>query len=226
MTVVGEQGENGVQRSVQDEVARLEAERLRRLQHGGTTSALLGQRRPRSSGDASGVDATAQVATAAGRDSLRQETREALWADEDDDEHKTADEHGDAVGAQAEQELEMKMAPSPGPEAVQTVEEDGEDAEFDETEQYWSAEDYGYSELAEYEPSYYTDYVKEELEEVQQQRTPSGFIPMYTGTEKRLPGGPVFGWSVGAQQGGYGGWGTVPKPTVKMERKLKVEPTG
>ncbi|EGZ09650.1 hypothetical protein PHYSODRAFT_263235, partial [Phytophthora sojae] len=80
-------------------------------------------------------------------------------------------------------------------------------------------------ELAEYEPSYYTDYVKEEPEEVQQQRTPSGFIPMYTGTEKRLPGGPVFGWSVGAQQGGYGGWGTVPKPTVKMGRKVKVEPT-
>ncbi|KAE9088680.1 hypothetical protein PF010_g19290 [Phytophthora fragariae] len=150
MTVDGEHGENEELRTVQDEVARLEAERLRRMQPGGTTSALLGQQRPRSSGDASGTGTTAQVATAAGRDTLRQETMDALWADEDEDEHKTADEQGDAARAQEEQELEMRTAPSPNPEAVQTGKDNGGEADPVGTERYWSAGDYGYGEPSGY----------------------------------------------------------------------------
>ncbi|KAE9010330.1 hypothetical protein PR001_g15116 [Phytophthora rubi] len=95
-------GEGSVeQRAVQEEVARLEAERLRRAgEIGGSATS--------SAGDEIGTGTAAKVTSAAGRRSLRQEMMGDLWADEEEDEFKDADEEREGDGAQAELEPEEK----------------------------------------------------------------------------------------------------------------------
>ncbi|KAJ8548510.1 hypothetical protein ON010_g11163 [Phytophthora cinnamomi] len=122
MVGFGDEGETAEHRSVQEEVARLEAERLRRTQGTGeTTSDRLGEQRPRSSGDAGRMDATAPVTTAAGHETMRQEMMGDLWADEEDDEFKDADDGREDDDARAVQEPEVKTEPVPHPDEQQEV---------------------------------------------------------------------------------------------------------
>ncbi|EGZ27541.1 hypothetical protein PHYSODRAFT_247089 [Phytophthora sojae] len=67
-------------------------------------------------------------------------------------------------------------------------------------------------------------YVKDEPEEVPT-HSPSGFVPVYTETERRLLNPPMYGWCVGARPGAYGGWGTVVKTEPKVKQQVKVEPS-
>ncbi|GMF19548.1 unnamed protein product [Phytophthora fragariaefolia] len=112
MSEVGEGDRSGEQRTVQEEVARLEAERLRRTSG---TGAQTSTEQPSSSGDASGTGTTVKVTSAAGRESLRQETVGDLWADEEENEYKDAQEERDGDGARAEHRAEEeRTVPNPG----------------------------------------------------------------------------------------------------------------
>ncbi|KAE9070846.1 hypothetical protein PF010_g26108, partial [Phytophthora fragariae] len=217
MSGVGE-GEGSVeQRTVQEEVARLEAERLRRAgEIGGSASATS------SAGDEIGTGTAAKVTSAAGRRSLRQEMMGDLWADEEGDEFKDAEEEREEDGAQAELEPEEKRT-VPDADEHRDRDAEGLSGSTPAPGVYWS-QVFGYDDPMPVEESplrsFYGAYVKEEPREVPS-RSPSGFIPLYTGTERRLPNPPMYGWSVGAQAGYHGGWGATVKtePTVKQDVK-------
>ncbi|KAE8977653.1 hypothetical protein PF005_g17318 [Phytophthora fragariae] len=217
MSGVGE-GEGSVeQRTVQEEVARLEAERLRRAgEIGGSASATS------SADDEIGTGTAAKVTSAAGRRSLRQEMMGDLWADEEGDEFKDAEEEREEDGAQAELEYEEKRT-VPDADEHRDRDAEGLSGSTPAPGVYWS-QGFGYDDPMPVEESplrsFYGAHVKEEPREVPS-RSPSGFIPLYTGTERRLPNPPMYGWSVGAQAGYYGGWGATVKtePTGKQDVK-------
>ncbi|KAE9014034.1 hypothetical protein PR001_g15239, partial [Phytophthora rubi] len=221
MSGVGE-GEGSVeQRTVHEEVARLEAERLRRAgEIGGSASATS------SAGDEIGTGTTAKVTSAAGRRSLRQEMMGDLWADEEGDEFKDAEGEREEDGAQAELEPEEKRTM---PEADEPRDRDAEGLSGSTSAPvvYWSP-GFGYDDPVPVEESplrsFYEAHVKEEPGEVPS-RSPSGFIPLYTGTERRLPNPPMYGWSVGAQASYLGGWGATVKTEPKVKQDVQREPT-
>ncbi|KAE9153359.1 hypothetical protein PF005_g3079 [Phytophthora fragariae] len=217
MSGVGD-GEGSVeQRTVQEEVARLEAERLRRAgEIGGSASAAA------SAGDEIGTGTTAKVTSAAGRRSLRQEMMGDLWADEEEDEFKDAEEEREGDGAQAELEPEEKRT-VPDADEQRDPDAEGLSGSTSAPVVYWS-QGFGYDDQVPIKESplrsFYGAQVKEEPREVPS-RSPSGFIPLYTGTERRLPNPPMYGWSVSAQASYHGGWGATVKtePTVKQDVK-------
>ncbi|KAE8986477.1 hypothetical protein PR002_g22343 [Phytophthora rubi] len=229
------QGAPGEQRTVQSAVERLEhGERVRAAGrqggHEGTTSTRLGAPRPRSSNDA-GESGVAEVGTAAGRGTFRREMMDDLWADEEEDEYKDADEgegEEEDQGVQAEA-AETDSAPS-RTDRLETLSVEA-DAPPVNTNPYRAPPGHGrdYAGYPRYGatpgPVPYAEYVKEEPAEVPR-RSPSGFIPLYTGTEKRSARQPVFGWSVGERRAGYDGWGTKPLGAAEAPLPVKtVSPT-
>ncbi|GMF40668.1 unnamed protein product [Phytophthora fragariaefolia] len=221
MSEVGEGDRSGEQGTVQEEVARLEAERLRRTSG---TGAQTSTEQPSSSGDASGTGTTAKVTSAAGRESLRQETMGDLWADEEEDECKDAEEERDGDDTRTEHRAEEGRT-VPGEQRDGDAEDLGGAAPGPMF--YWSSR-FGYDDPVPIGTSssrpFYQAYVKEEPREVPS-RSPSGFIPMYTGTEKRRPNPPMYGWSVGAQPGTYGEWSATVKTEPKAKLPAKKEPS-
>ncbi|KAE9306578.1 hypothetical protein PF001_g12056 [Phytophthora fragariae] len=223
MSGVGE-GEGSVeQRTVHEEVARLEAERLRRAgEIGGSASASATS----SAGDEIGTGTTAKGTSAAGHRSLRQEMMGDLWADEEGDEFKDAEEEREEDGAQAELEPDEKRTMH---EADKPRDRDAEGLSGSTSAPvvYWSP-GFGYDDPVPVEESplrsYYEAHVKEEPGEVPS-RSPSGFIPLYTGTERRLPNPPMYSWSVGAQASYLGGWGATVKTEPKVKQDVQREPT-
>ncbi|KAE8877935.1 hypothetical protein PF005_g13892 [Phytophthora fragariae] len=173
MSGVGD-GEGSVeQRTVQEEVARQEAERLRRAgEIDGSASATS------PAGDEIGTGTTAKVTSAAGRRSLRQEMMGDLWADEEEDEFKDAEEEREGDGAQAELEPVEKRTV---PDADEQRDRDAEGFRGPPSTPvvYWS-QGFGYDDPVPVEESplrsFYGAHVKEEPREVPS-RSPSGFIP-------------------------------------------------
>ncbi|KAE9203173.1 hypothetical protein PF004_g18205 [Phytophthora fragariae] len=145
-----------------------------------------------------------------------------LWADEEGDEFKDAEEEREEDGAQAELEYEEKRT-VPDADEHRDRDAEGLSGSTPAPGVYWS-QGFGYDDSMPVEESplrsFYGAHVKEEPREVPS-RSPSGFIPLYTGTERRLPNPPMYGWSVGAQAGYYGGWGATVKtePTGKQDVK-------
>ncbi|KAE8914762.1 hypothetical protein PF005_g10655 [Phytophthora fragariae] len=153
-----------------------------------------------------------------------------LWADEEEDEYKDADEgegEEEDQGVQAEA-VETDSTPS-RTDRLETL-----SVEADAPCQHQSVSDpprsrsrlCGVPSLRSNPWSVpYAEYVKEEPAKVPR-RSPSGFIPLYTGTEKRSARQPVFGWSVGEQRAGYDGWGTKPLDVAKVPLPVRtVSPT-
>ncbi|EGZ29600.1 hypothetical protein PHYSODRAFT_323105 [Phytophthora sojae] len=197
MSGVGEGEGSAEQRIVQEEVARLEAERLRKAgETGGTAST------PAPPGDGSGTSTMAKVTSAAGRKSLRQEMMGDLWADEEEDEFKDADEECEEDGAHAELGPEEKRALS-GPGEQRDGDSEDSRSLLSRPVLYYSS-GFGYDDPVPIETAhsrpFYRSYVKEEPEEVPS-RSPSGFIA----------------------PGAYGGWGTVVKTEPKVKQLVKAE---
>ncbi|GMF42736.1 unnamed protein product [Phytophthora fragariaefolia] len=149
-----------------------------------------------------------------------------LWADEEEDEYNDAEQERDGEGTRTEHRTEEgRTGPDPGEQRDGDAEDLGGAAPGPMF--YWSR-GFGYDDPVPMGTSssrpFYQAYVKEEPREVPS-RSPSGFIPMYTGTEKRRPNPPMYGWSVGAQPGTYGEWGTTVKTEPNAKLPVKKEPS-
>uniref|UniRef100_H3H3R4 RNA-directed DNA polymerase n=1 Tax=Phytophthora ramorum TaxID=164328 RepID=H3H3R4_PHYRM len=67
-------------------------------------------------------------------------------------------------------------------------------------DQAYDSEEYGSYGEEEYVGEFYSDDEVPEIEDVPLARSPSGFIPRYSGPEARQPNRPVFGWSYWSSQ--------------------------